>query len=66
MLTESAHRLYPQYPIRHYVHIFSPLLLYLADPGKARGLSTNILVIIESVSEPFPATALQRRHAQTI
>ena len=42
---------------------------YLAYPGKARGCSTNIFVIhefIHSLSEPFPPTALQRRHAQTV
>ena len=40
----------------------------LADPGEARRCSTNSLVInwlIKSVSEPFPPTALRRRHAQT-
>ena len=41
----------------------------LADPGKPRGCFTNSLVInrlIKSVSEPFPPTALRRRHAQTV
>ena len=44
-------------------------LLYLADPGKARGCSTNSLRIhsfINSVSRPFPPTAVRRRHAQTV
>ena len=43
-------------------------IVYLADPGKARGCSTNSLVnnsLIHSVREPFPPTALQRRHGQT-
>ena len=43
--------------------------MYLADPGEARGCSINSLVIksfINYVSEPFPPTALQRRHAQTV
>ena len=42
---------------------------FLADPGKARGCSTNSLVIhwlIHWFSEPFPPTALRRRHAQTV
>ena len=42
---------------------------FLADPGKARGCSTNSLVIhsfSQWVSEPFPPTALQRCHAQTV
>ena len=41
----------------------------LADLGEARGCSTNSLVIhslINSVSQPFPPTALRRRHAQTV
>ena len=41
----------------------------LADPGKARGCSTNSLVIhklIQSVSEPFPPTTLRHRQAQTV
>ena len=41
---------------------------FLADPDKARGCSTNSLVInslIESVSQLFPPTALRRRHTQT-
>ena len=41
----------------------------LADPCEARGCSTNSLVIhsfIHSLSQPFPPTALQRRHAQTV
>ena len=41
----------------------------LADPGKARGGSTNSLVInsfIPSVSQPFPPKALRHRHAQTV
>ena len=47
--------------------------LYLADPGEARGCSTNTFVInsfihsvSQSVSQPFPPTALRRRHAQTV
>ena len=39
--------------------------MFLADPGEARGCSTNSLVI-KSVSQPFPPTALRRRHAQTV
>ena len=45
------------------------VLRYLADPGGARGCSTKPFVIhlfIHSVSEPFPPTALRRRHAQTV
>ena len=42
-----------------------PLKWYLADPGKARGCSTNSLVI-NSLSHPFPPTALRRRHAQMV
>ena len=43
----------------------------LEDPGKARGCSINSLVInslilINSVSQPFPPTALRRRHARTV
>ena len=37
----------------------------LADPGEARGCSTNSLVI-KSVRQPFPPTALRRRYAQTV
>ena len=37
----------------------------LADPGKARGCSTNSLAI-NSVRQPFPPTALRRCHAQTV
>ena len=43
---------------------FKPSAL-LADPGEARGCSINSLVI-HSLSEPFPPTALRRRHAQTV
>ena len=39
--------------------------LLLADPGKARDLSINTIVI-HSISHPFPPTALRRRHAQTV
>ena len=42
---------------------------FLADPGKARGCSINSLVtdsLIQSVREPFPPTALRRRHAKTV
>ena len=38
---------------------------YLADPGEARGCSTNSFVI-DSVTAPFPPTALWRSHAQTV
>ena len=41
----------------------------LADPGEARGCSTNSLVInsfIDSFSLPFPPTALRIRHAQAV
>ena len=49
-----------------FCHIF---YLFLADPGKARGCSKNSLVIhqiIHLVSQPFPPTALRRRHATTV
>ena len=43
---------------------------YFADPGKARGCSTNTFVIdwlidslIHSLSHPFPPTTVQRSHA---
>ena len=36
----------------------------LADPGEVRGCSTNTFVT-NSVSQPFPPTALWRSHAQT-
>ena len=42
---------------------------YLADPGEDRGCSINSLVIplfINYFSDPFPPTALQCRHAQTV
>ena len=42
--------------------------LLLADLGEARGCSINSLVVnqlINSLSHPFPLTALQPRHAQT-
>ena len=47
-----------------------PLLLIsgvrsLADQGKARGCSTNT-VVIHLVTDPFSPTALQRRNAQKI
>ena len=44
-------------------------LYYLTDPGEAMGCSTNSFVVhwfIQSVSQPFPPTALQRRHAQMV
>ena len=50
---------------RHYAVVS----LYLADPSEARGCSINSLVIhclTDSVSEPFPPTALRRRHAQAV
>ena len=47
--------------------------IYLAHTGKATVCSKNSLVIhsfihslIQSLSEPFPPTALRRRHAQTV
>ena len=43
--------------------------IYLVDPGEASGCSTNSLVIsslIQSLSQPFPPTALRHRHAQTV
>ena len=46
-----------------------PSYTWIADPGKARGCSINSLVIhwlIHSLSQPFPPTALRRRHAQTV
>ena len=42
---------------------------YLADPGKARGCSTNTSVsylLNYSLIHPLVPTALQRRHAQTV
>ena len=49
------------------------LCFFLADPGQARGCSTNSLVInllinsfSQSVSQPFPPTALRRRHAKRV
>ena len=42
------------------------MLKSLADPGEAKGCSTNSLVInslSQSVSQPFSPTALRRRHA---
>ena len=41
------------------------LLKYLADPGKARGCSTNTPVI-HSFIQSVILTALRRRHAQTV
>ena len=44
-------------------------VLFLADPDEARGCSTNSLVInsfTQWVCQPFPATALRRRHAQMV
>ena len=41
----------------------------LADPGKARGCSINSLVInslTDWFSQPFPLTALRRRHTQMV
>ena len=38
---------------------------FLADPGKARGCSTNTSVT-DSFSHPLVPTALRRRHAQTV
>ena len=49
--------------------LFSTSLFFLADPGEARGCSTNSLVIhwlIRWFSQPFPPTAVRRRHAQTV
>ena len=43
--------------------------MLLADPGEARGCSINRLVtdsLIQSVSQPFPPTALRCRNAQTV
>ena len=37
----------------------------LTDPGKAKGCSINSLVI-NSLIQPFPPTALRRRYAQTV
>ena len=39
--------------------------VFLADPGKSRGCSTNSSVI-NRVSLPFPPKALWRPHAQTV
>jgi hypothetical protein len=41
----------------------------LADSGKSRGCSINSLVIhsfSQSVSQPFPPTAVRRRHTQRV
>ena len=43
--------------------------LFLADPAKARGCSINSLVINSLINwfrQPFPPTALRRRHAQSV
>ena len=51
------------------IYFFFPQYKLLADPGEARGCSINSLVIdslINWFSQPFPPTALQRRHAQTV
>ena len=43
--------------------------MLLAEPGEARGCSTNTFVIhslINSLSQPFPPTALWQGHAQTV
>ena len=48
-----------------FIYSIEGALEYLADPGKARGGSTNSFVI-KLVRKPFPPTALRRRHAQTI
>ena len=44
------------------------LMLYLADPGKATGCSTNSIVMREkkSVSHSLCSTALWRRQAQPV
>ena len=49
------------------------LIKYLADPGEARGCSTNtntntsvIHSFSQSVTDPFPPTGLWHRHAQTV
>ena len=47
----------------------SCIVTYFADPGEARDCSTNTFIIhslINSLSQPFPLTALRRRHAQTV
>ena len=38
---------------------------YLGDPGQARGCSTDRFVI-DSVTAPFPPTALWQSHAQMV
>ena len=51
------------------IYLLAFQLMYLADPGAARGCSTNSLVInsfINSLSQPFPPPALRRRHAQSV
>ena len=48
---------------------YKSYIWYLADPGRARGCSTNTSVInwsIKWVGGPFPPTALRRRQAQTL
>ena len=52
-----------------YFFIFFYLLIYLADPGKARGCSiTNTFVIhslTDSLSNPLVKISLRRSHART-
>ena len=55
----------------NYFNVQQQHLIYLADPGKARGCSTNIFAIhsfIHSANFPDPLGKiyLRRRHAQTV
>ena len=52
-----------------YIYFINIHKYLLADPGEARGCSTNSFVInwlIHSLSDPLVPTALQRCHAQTV
>ena len=52
------------------VSISVVLKVFLSDPGKARGCSTNsfviYLVIHSLITNPFPPTALRRSHTQKV
>ena len=45
---------------------FYCLTILLADPGEAMDCLSLIHSFSQSVCEPFPPTALRRRHAQTV
>ena len=54
-----------QYVAMKALHFTLSIMIFLADPGEARGCSTNSSVT-HSVSNPFPPTALRRRHAKRL